>query len=286
MIQSELQHYLTQVTDPDEQQLFGRAVALLEQLNYPDYMDAFENAVGDHTAQGDTAVLDALRSTLHEMITNVLKMHGVSMTDEATLSQHTDVVDALVRILNCDDKNTLMLALEGTESEEEIFAQLVSLVLNVHTDNLLAVIDEVSSALIERLREFIVEPAAGQLPDGEAVAKRQVDYAKYKLVFANDHHWCDRFVSHSEAVNLPFDAYASLYMNTRLKDDLVADELMAHRAVSISLIGMACLSSEGALALLDSALPYLERICPEMSTLNRLQIKLQQLLLEFNRAQT
>lgn len=289
MIYSEIEGYLQQVGDADLHELLSTAVNVLDLFNYPDYVDVLDNAIGDHSDEGDVAVIDALRNRVHEMITTILAQHGVELTKEATLAQATKVAHALALINHADDKNVLMLALEGEQGAEETFALLVSMVVDFHPENLLALIENLDAALIERLREFIVQPNAEHLPDAAEVNKRSAEYAKYKVVFANDEHWCDRFADRAEALNLPFDCYAALYMSGQVKIDLQNvqnDEALAFRKVCVNFIGMACLCSDGSSSVLDNAHPYLERVYPEITSLTRLYTKLQQLNLEFHRAQT
>lgn len=286
MFYPELQNYLTQVSDQDVVDLFDRAVQAFDRLQFEDSLDVFENAVGDYSDAGDSAVLDALRQRLQEMLDSILLMHGVVLTTEATLSERLGVVEAICNISDGNEKDSMLLELESNQSEPEIFAACVALQSSLKMETVLALLEDVSEGLVGRLREVIEQPKAEALEDGVLVAARLAEYAKYSIVFANEPRWCDRFTHFSEAVGLSFDSYARLYMTQQLAQDLNAEPEVAWRKLCVNLIGLGCLSEEGVVKTADNAKPYLEQIVPEMMDLTRLYSKLTNLLLEFNRAQT
>lgn len=286
MIYPELKNFLIQTSDPAMVEVFDNAVEVFEKLSFDDYLVVYETAVGDYSASGDQAVLDVLVKRTEEMIGSLLTMHGIALVSTVTLSESIAIMDSLCRVNEFEDKNTILLALESAQSDQEIFASVVSTVSSMDPDNVLAMIDTVDSSLITRMRELFVEPAIELIPDTELINKCLREYGKYKVVFSNELHWTDRFIKQSEAIGLPFENYAKLYMATQLKADMSNDDNDAFRAIAINLIGIACLSREGSISVQQNARAYLEHMYPEMDKLTRLDMKLSSLLLEYNRAQT
>jgi len=286
MIYSEIKNYLTQIADPETLDLFDQAVKAFERLEFEDYLDVFENAIGDYSDEGDLQVLDTMTHRLGEMVDSILLMHGVTLQTNALLSERIRILQAICFINDLEDKEALLLALESDESDPEVFAQVVAIASGLSTDSVLALIDEISEGVVPRLREFILQPKQEALENTEVVNERITEYTKYQTVFSNDARWADQFSKHSEAIGLPFDSYATLYITQQLKSDLNTDEALAMHRISVNMIGMGCLSAEGSRMTQENARKFLELIYPEMEQLTRLDMKLSSLLLEFNRAQT
>lgn len=288
MIYSELKNYLQQITDPAVIALFEKARLVLEGFGFDDWLDVIENAVGDYSFAGDDAVLDAMRKRVGEMIDSILRSHGLQLVEVATLDQRLEIGQAILNLVSYEDKQALALELRSGESDQEIFASVVAVVSSLRIEEVLSLIDEVSDALILRLKQLILAPLQLQLEDVSLEQQRIKDYEKYKTVFSRDERWCDKFAQFSQAVGLPFASYAKLYeaqrMNTDFNDS--ADIEMAFRRVAINLIGIGCLSEEGVINTAQNAKPYLEKITADMQTLTQFYTKLTNLLLEYNSAQT
>jgi hypothetical protein len=288
MIYSEIQNYVRQAAGGEVVDLFDRAQAVLERINFEDYLDVLENAIGDFSDQGDTAVVDVMRLRLREMFDSLLAMHGIKLVEDVPLSDRIDLVDAICAISDCDEYHSLLLALETQESPQEIFATLISLVSMLKIEDVLLMIEDVSDELVARMREVILQPSHEQLEEVEVVEERITAYQKYRIVFANDVRWTERFVEFTEAVGLPFNSYAKLYMAEQFNRDIneSTDTQMAWRRVCVNLIGIACLCEEGIVKAAELAKPYLEHISSDLSALTQIYAKLTNLLQEYNRAQT
>lgn len=286
MIYEELKNYLVQITDAAVVEVFDNAVKVFDQMYVEDYLDVYENAIGDYSDEGDTGVLDAMTNRTYEMIDSLLLQHGVVLNSSAVLSERIAVMQALCHVNEYEDSSAVLLVLEGDGSAQEVLANVIGLVSSLNIDNLLSWIDSVDDALITRLNELFIQPVLEQLVDTEVINARQQEYGKYKIVFSESLHWADTFIRHTESIGLPFDSYAKLYMANQLKADIQADEAASMKQIAINLIGIGCVSKEGTRGVQQNARPYLEQIYPEMAQLTRLDMKLASLLLEFNRAQT
>lgn len=286
MIYSEIQNYLTQVTDPMTVELFDSAVEVFEKLNFEDYLDAYENAIGDTIHLGDVETMDALRARTEEMIDSLLAMHGVFLVDNALLADRIKVIHALANMADYEDKSSILLALESDDGDIETFAVIVGILSGLCADNVLSWVHEIHDGLLEKMKELVVQPEIERMPEAKELMQHMQEYSKYRIVFQNDDRWTERFVKHSEAIGLPFTSYATLYMGGQLKVDLQNDEELAMRKICVNLIGIGCLSDEGARSVRQNAHPYMEQIYPDMSQLTRLDIKLSSLLTEFHNAQT
>jgi hypothetical protein len=288
MIYSELRNYLSQITDPDVVDLFDRSKNVLEQVGFDDWLDVMENAMGDFSSEGDDTLLDVMRQRLSQMFDSVLLAHGVMLNESAVLSDRVDILQALLAAIACEDKEELFQALERNHTDSEAFADVIAYASDLSAEKVLALIEEVSPDIVARLRELLSESEDLQMEDTQLEQTRLLEYDKYKIVFANDLRWCDKFAQFSQAVGLPFSSYAKLYMTQQFTADLTSptDAQMAWRQICVNLIGISCLSEEGSIKAAELAKPYLEHISSDLGTITQVFNKFNDLLLEYNRAQT
>lgn len=288
MIYAEIQNLLVNTTTPEVVSLFDRAAKVFEDLNFEDWLDVLANVVGDLSDEGDSEVVDIMRLRVNEMLDSILMMHGVVLTSEATLGDRLAIAEALSRVSGYDDKSSLLLEVESNTSAPEVLAGVVALLSDMRVEATLAVVEDVSDGFKARLREIIEGQESEQLEEIAILGDQIRAYEKYKIVFANDVRWCDRFAQFPQAFGLPFDAYVKYYLAQQVENDLVdsADTQMAWRRICINLIGIGCLSAEGVVKTADNAKRYLEQICTDLGQVTQMYAKLTNLLLEFNRAQT
>lgn len=289
MLYLELRTYLTQITDPDVVDLFDRSAAVFEDLQLENWLDVFDETIGRTSGGGDNEVLDALRNELSVMIDEVLQLHGVVMVHEAMTSDRLNMLQALFAIGNGQEKDTMRLLLQGEDSAQEILADMVQLLTAEPSERILSLLDEVSDSLLNTMRRRQQQTDSLLMDEDISLSQeRFAQYAKYRIVFANDTRWCDRFVQNSQAIGLPYDSYARYYGAHQLDVDLLesSDSEIALRRVCVNLIGIGCLSQEGSTQTEMLAKPYLEKVSSDLGVITRVHSKLINLLLEYNRAQT
>lgn len=268
--------------------MFDRAAVVFEQANFEDWLDALDNVIGDHNDQGDAGVLDIMQLRVGEMLDSLLLTQGVRLTEHATLGERLSVAEALVRIEGYEDKEALIREIESNETPQEVVAGLVALLADRPVEAVLACIEEVSEAVVAQLRSLIEGEQDELLEEVQLTAERIKAYEKFKIVFANDKRFSDRFAQFPQTYGLPFELYAKFYMAQQVEDDLIHanDTELAWRKVCVNLIGLGVLSQEGITQVSELAKRYLEQICTDLGQLTQLHIKLNNLLMEYNRAQT
>ena len=211
MIYDELKNYLTQTASPELVALFDRAVTLFDSLDMDDYMFSFDAVMGEATSGVTEEIIDRLTSTLDELLDTLLKQHGVVMAETTTLDTELTVLEGLMLVQNWEDKAGLSLLLESEQSSEEVFAELMSYLTGVQTENLLLELLDVDKALLNRIREEFA--CASDMTEAvEEVQQQVTDYAKVRGLEWPCFLKFDRLVKYFGFLKQPFALYLKSYM--------------------------------------------------------------------------
>lgn len=264
MIYDELKNYLTQATSPEIVALYDRAINVFDAFGIEDYMLTFDAEVGEQANNGDTAIVDGLYQVLLGMVTNLLKQHGIFVTDESTLSERILLLETIQKVQNWEDRAGIAMLVSQDVSSEEIFAELVELITNTSSDNVLTTLSYVESALITRIGEEFGENN-DELIDSDTNAAQVADYYRVRAVFGDPTKF-DRLITYQGFAGMPFKVYLNAWMleNERyLAPEAYSENLL--KIFSYDLVYMAAVSEEG----LSKAIPTIrENLSSIYSDLN------------------
>lgn len=284
MIYSEIKNYLTQATSIERVQLMDRVNDLLEIYADDDYLNIFNTCIGETSAYGDEAVVDALFSIAGSLITKLLKIRGVTLNESATLSDKINLLSAIDRLVQWEDKTSLLIIVENDASPVERFSELVALVNGTSIDSVLSHIEDFDEAFIERFKEDYLQTKASELIPPESTESYIADYKKIKSLFGNAPTWADQVARSPSSLGLPFGLYLRMYLLERAQ--YFAGELDGQllKVLAIDLIHLCAISEEGLSKSLQTIRSHMSEITTDINSSTKLDIVFTQLMVEVNRA--
>jgi hypothetical protein len=147
--------YLKEASTPEYTFLTQEALELLERLEYPDYQDAYEQLI---SSEPDISVPDMvlkIDAVTKAYMNTILVNHDVQIDQDAALGILVKFVRGIVEIQEYDDFDMIKRVCESDDSAEEVFCELMSLVLIDTVEELLPYVTSVSDMLIRRLSELV-----------------------------------------------------------------------------------------------------------------------------------
>lgn len=285
MIYDELRNYLSISTDLDTVEMFDKAIEIFEKFEIPDYMDIFQNVVGDNTDVGDLEVIDNLKLMLSKLLDRILVMHGVVLNSECTYTHKLAYAEGMYRICNYEDRSTILLILENVQSTQESFAELMQLVTPYCADVTLSFLESVEDTLISSMKRIYVDPEVNKIQFAEDVEKQTTAYLKIKeKLFSNSPCWADKYFNYQEAIALPFITYLSIYIKekTQYLTNDISDTGM--KILAMDLLSIAALSEESISNSILTIRKYSDKIYTDINLITKLDLMINKLLMEYHNA--
>lgn len=284
MIYSEIKNYLTQVTSIERVQLMDRVNELLEIFADDEYLNIFNTCIGEASAFGDEAVIDALFEVAESLITALLRRRGIVLNETATLSDKVDILSAVNRLLSWEDKTSLLVIVENDAAPVERFSELVALVNGTSIDHVLSLISEFEDALIERFKDDYLLITSMELIPPEDTDRQMADYKKVKALFGNAPTWADQITRLPASIGMPFSLYLRMYLLERAQyfAGEMSDSIM--KVLAIELIHICALSEEGLAKSLQTVRAHMSEIMTDINNSTKLDVVFTQLMVEVNRA--
>lgn len=290
MIYEELRNYLSQASDPVTVELFDGCVTMFDNFNLEGYMDTFDAVVGDCSDAGDTAVIDALRICLRELLDTLLGEHTIVLHAETPISKVYELCNGLYLIQNTRQQDAITLILESEQSAQEHFAELMQLVTTLPIEETLSYIESINDSFTDTAKSFFLEVLEESIIPAEQTHQQFVDYAKLKERVSDRALFTDRFFQHVEAVGLPYLVYLRYYMahhNELLNIEPDTLNLPTTRAkiamIATDAIAMACLSKETVANAKKIIEDSADDLFSDLSVLTAFLMEVTQQLLGYNR---
>lgn len=281
----ELQGYLIGACSADEVALFDRGVKTLESFEVDEHMDVFERLIGEVSSRGDTETVDALKSTLTTMLNAIVELHGVQLSEDAQLLDMLDLLDALQRLPDWADKESLKATCDGEGSVEERFCDVLALISSRPDTDFMAFITQVEADTLDLVRELT--SAAPELQAFTDEVKSYIaDYGKLRNAagHVDGALWADQLLAHAGALGVPFSIQLRRFVNENTKLIAAAGE-DRYRRLSIEVLGVAALSDVRLGGALVAVQDEMEQLYHDPQQTTGLLSALTKLYAEANRAQ-
>lgn len=272
MYYPELRNYLTLTTDTDMVDRFDKAVEIFDLHGIEDYMDVYDDVVGNTSHLGDQEVIDGLVNCLNSQLTALLLACGVVANEDTPTSMMLDLSKGLALLPDYEDRGAVGLVLSMDHSPQETFAELMQLVTTVHSDVCLSYIESVSESFIGNLKDMLEVETADHIAIASDTAKQVTDYLKLKSLFQNTPMWTDQFLHHNEAIGLPYVTYLRLYLEERNDYLALVNTEAAYRTVAAELIAMACLSIETADKAQATVKEHMDEVYSDINMVTKLDL--------------
>lgn len=234
-----LEMYLDTAVTPELKDTLVESHKTFERMGLPNYEPGFEELLmlDSNTDSGGTveSIVDLTKSLLHQ----ILLQHEVILNEDTTLTSLNNFTNAILDIAEYDNKTALhdTASLEG--SAEEVFAEIVGLVVPVNTDQLLCDIHHIGPAIIQRIKEMAEPHLTPEIdPDEINAHQKYVElFQRFLKVAATEELSVVAMLKNGVSVGYPFSLYISI-----LGREL---EVMSHARAARELLGMALISSDG-----------------------------------------
>lgn len=278
MIYPELQNYLSQISSNETVDLFDNAIKVFDKYDLDDYMNVFDNTISDNSSAAAEIILDFLQSDLKVLLEHLLTIQGVTLNDNASISQTIEIADALFELPYYLDKIILNNIISSDESDLVKFCQLINLLTQFSVEEILSIMGELNEEFINNFKGQIkvVETSVTD----EVKVKKHVDaYIKYRdLILNNKPNYCDKFFTQVASIGLPYEDYIKQYQidkNEYLHD---TDSTFINQ-IAQDLVGLTTLSCDG----IDNPLlvirKYLSEIYPDINATTKIDIAVSKIVL-------
>ena len=240
MIYDDIKRLMQELMSPEEIEVFDDAVEVLEMYNTAAYLDALSMTVGMWSGIEAGAQADSLRDVITGFLNYILRMQGVELHDEVSMSERVKVARYLHELVNYDDAVTLLSYLALDVSAEERFGELMHLVGEWSVENAMSLVQEIQPSFAANLAEIVQSREQKNTEDAALVAVQIRAYSIYKKEVVTRSLFSDMFFVNLPSIGLEFLTYVNLFQNSR--DDF---NIRPIKETVEDLMGLALLSGDG-----------------------------------------
>lgn len=284
MIYSELKNYLTQVTSTEKVALMDRVIEVLDIFADDEYMNIFDSNIGENEGLGNDAVVDNVFDVAKLLLESLLQSRGIVLVEDATLSDKIDMLVGISRLLNWEDKDTLLMIVENDGSPVEKFSELIAVVNNSSIDHVLSKIEDFNDDLVRRFKEDYLDAKQNELVAPDENFQNIEDYKKIKRAFGDAPNWADHILRSPGSIGVPFSLYLRMYLleNARYFTSELSPTLI--KVLAVDLLYLCALSEEGLAHASKTIRAHMSEIMTDINNATKLDIAISQLVVEVNRA--
>lgn len=273
-----LKSHLDATATPELTEAIMGAIAAFDRLDIPSYDAKYEEIIMVEETMDPADTLIAIVDLTRKMIDEILLMHAVVLSESATISECSHVLNGLIDIQEFSDKELIYQTIMIDAGSEEIFAELMALVSPMNASALLPVIESVDASLIRVIREKFAN--ASPTPTPESV---RIERQKYLDTFSRYLHFFDqpgpevvvrRLVGGLE-VGYGFDAYIKL-----AREEL---QQLEPEALAKELISFAVISKDGKDNPRNIIRQFIDQLVSDIEIATKVDVKVNEYLLAYER---
>lgn len=233
-----LNGYLVDAAPNELRIVISEACDAFDKLDLPNYEDGFTDIL---MANEDVDIADTVPNIVNYITSlqkQILKEHQVELVEDTSISTYTIFINGIFDISNFTDKQLLLKTASLELDTCEVFAEVLSLVTNKTTEELLFSIETVSPFCIGSIKD-LAEDIVEELPEVERVVrlKHITDFNTYCDYIKTRNLDIVKMIESGLDVGFPFIMYADI-----IGRDLESKSI--ERAAQ-ELFGMAVISSDG-----------------------------------------
>ena len=138
-----------------KQDLFHQAFELFDDYEIEDYdtpfmemMDVFDNS--DYAT-----FITNFESAIKNSILSIITDHGITLTEQATLSEILIIAQGILDIQSYEDKESIVRILETDFDDEEKFSELMNLVVTLPVETIAIVIESIDQGIFTKLKDYV-----------------------------------------------------------------------------------------------------------------------------------
>lgn len=240
MIYDELRSALVVLGDEHDVQNFDDAVTVFDKYNVPDYLGLFEQTFARKQGLGDQAVLDALKLDVRNILDALFQVQGVSLSEEALLSERLVLADALFEVPYHEDKELLQSVLESEQTVQEKFAELMSIMTRYTPDEVLALVEEIDNAFVINFTQILAEKERITAFNTDAIRAHIEAFSSLVRFSGNTPLYAHRFFEHAGGLGVPLKDYLAWYQ----RDKPEAFQSVEPKGMALELLALGCLAGD------------------------------------------
>lgn len=271
----ELRIFLVDNVSPEIYDLVYQAFEIFDDIYPPNLRDRFEEILytQDESLVDTSTPAIAIVSLTRFYLLNILQEHGMSLNDDVDLSRLVKIVQALIDIQSYEDQQTIIDILNLDIDKEEKFAEILSLVMDMDTSEILLELEDVSQGLLNRLKEYtLTEPQNSVIEETKDYSQYVKNLLEYKDFVKNERLKLFNLVEEGLKPGYPFEVYGNI----------IGREFEAMEPIQAAkeLLGMALISADGNGNPKSKITEHIDKYVADLRKITQIDIKVTDLLLK------
>ena len=147
--------FLLCTNSPEYNNEVYRSFKLCNQFEYPNVYSPFIEILANESYASNDQLQDQFDFQLHVTLNEILKQHNLQLSNEATLIQKNDIIEALYTIQGLEDYSAIETVLNTLDTDEVKLAIILEDYCSLDRTEILSVIEFFNPVTLELLKVFI-----------------------------------------------------------------------------------------------------------------------------------
>ena len=272
---SVINNYLENNASVELKDLITDAMTAFDSIGFDGYDDVFLELIMVAEQNDQNFVIDQITVLTKEYLINILKEHGIIVSETSTIDVLTIFVNSIVSLLKLNDKQDVLSILKTNINSIEKLAEVTALLSNKVADELMLDIESVSDSfiftLIGHLEKEEYQINEDDVVQTQNIIKRFKEYTE----FIGSTLKIEEYLKSGLGVGFPYQAYLNLY-GPEIEELSIND-------IANEMLGMAIISSDGMNNPISVIASSIDRVISDLDKLTKVNVRVTQLLLEFQK---
>lgn len=237
---NDIDAFLQMTVTPEVRAILHDAVTVFDTFELVDHEDSILDLIFSATDKEEQTVVASVIAEFRAKLEYILKLHDVTMLDEAPLEMLVQICQGLKSVDDYLDMDSVIDICDGDELSHERFAEIMALVTPYTAEEIMMHVGVIEETLIGKIRNLVQQTAE------ETVASVTTDSVeainRYRLQIAPDELSYQNMLDASLPLGMPFKTYLDYYSNTNKNIDL--SDIAHLKQFVIDLVGMTLISSD------------------------------------------
>lgn len=268
-----LSDHLKQAAPPEQYNEFQVLCDALDKIGLEGYEDAIEQIILEEDMVDAGDVLFQLTNLLRAHAHQVLRMHAISFTEDASLGMLGEVINGIVDLPDHEERKHIVAIAEADSNIRERFCDLMAIVTSYQQDVLLHYVVSVSPSFMTK----IVDLAEEEMDEAVFAVQRQEKISLFQIYSAYLPEGMPvrigQMLRHGSDVGMPYTVYAGV-----IGTDF---EQMPPEQIAEEMFGIALVSSDGSAAPVQTIKDHLEEYIANPDTIVAVMTRVNKINVEF-----
>lgn len=161
--------YLDENFHPEMVKEFIRAFKNFDAFQLAEYELPYLNMLSQSEDMDPVNVRDGVLSVVRGQCTEIMKAHLIRVSDEITLLQFNEMMDALLLLQDLADYTTVLAVLDSPIDDEEKLASLIADLSQLSEGQVMTLVESFDPNMLKTLREYILTTPGEQAKENVVV---------------------------------------------------------------------------------------------------------------------